>query len=123
MLVSAANQSHTCKALLQATAHGARTTGFVLLAPMLVSSFQGMGVTMGKVPWGSMLGFMFVSSFEGMREVAMGKVLWGSMLASMLASMLVSRCQGMGEVTMGKVQGGSWFPDFTVWAKLKGVPC
>ena len=28
MLVSAANQSHTCKALPQATAHGARTTGF-----------------------------------------------------------------------------------------------
>ena len=38
--------------------------GFVLLASMLVSSFQGMGeVTMGKVPWGSMLGSMLVSSF------------------------------------------------------------
>ena len=72
---------------------------------------------MGKVSWGSMLGSMLVSSFEGMREVTMGKVPWGSMLASML----VSSCQGMGEVTMGKVQGGSWFPDFTVWAKLKGT--
>ena len=82
--------------------------GFVLLAPMLVSSFQGMGVTMGKVPWVSMLGSIFVSSFEGMREVTMGKVPWGSMLASTLASMSVSSCQ-------------AWFPNFTIWAKLKGT--
>ena len=33
-----------------------------MLASMLVSSFQGMGeVTMGKVPWGSMLGSMLAS--------------------------------------------------------------
>ena len=87
--------------------HGQR--GFVLLASMLVSSFQGMGeVTMEKVPWGSML----VSSFQGMREVTMGKVPWGSMLASMLASSF----QGMGEVTMGKVPWGSMLASMLVSA-------
>ena len=92
-----------------------------MLASMLVSSFQGMEeVTMGKVPWGSMLGSMLasvgsmlgsmlasvlVSRCEGMGEVTMGKVPWGSMLGAMLASMLGSSCQGMGEVTMGKIVG------------------
>ena len=123
-----------CKRRL--TEHGQR--GFVLLASMLVSSFQGMGeVTMEKVPWGSMLGSMLVSSFQGMRVVTMGKVPWGPMLGSMLvssfqgmrvvimgkvpwgsmlASMLVSSFQGMGEVTMGKVPWGCMLASMLVSA-------
>ena len=82
MLVSAANQSHTCKALLQATAHHGKGTMGVHVGFHV--GFQGMReVTMRKVLWGSMLGSMLVSSFQGMGEVTMGKVPWGSMLVSM----------------------------------------
>ena len=44
---------------------------------------------MGKVPWGSMLGSMLVSIFQGvgLGEIIMGKVPWGSMLGSMLGSL------------------------------------
>jgi len=45
-----------------------------------------------------------LGSSWGMGEVTMGKVPWGSMLASMLASMLGSSW-GMGEVTMVKDHG------------------
>ena len=41
----AANQSHTCKALLQATAHGARTTGFCF-----VGFHVGFQLS-GRSPW------------------------------------------------------------------------
>ena len=55
--------------------------------------FQLPGYGMVKVPWGSMLGSMLVSCFQGMGEVTIRKVPWGHMLGSMLGSMLVSSCQ------------------------------
>ena len=58
MLVSAASDGSR----RTDTQRGLCQRGFVILASMLVSSFQGMGeVTMGKVPWGSMLGSMLAS--------------------------------------------------------------
>ena len=92
MLVSAANQSHTFKASLQATAHGARTTGFC---------------------FGFHVGFQL---FQGMGRVTMGKVPWRSMLASMLASVFVSSFQGMGEVTAFRAWGRS------PWERYRGDP-
>ena len=44
--------------------------------------------------------------FPAFGEVTMGKVPWGSMLGAMLASMLGSSCQGMGEATIGKIPVG-----------------
>ena len=55
--------------------------------------FQLPGYGMVKVPWGSMLGSMLVSCFQGIGEVTIRKVPLGPMLGSMLGSMLVSSCQ------------------------------
>ena len=61
------------------------------LSDMLVSSFQGMGkVTMGKVPWASMLGYMLVCSFQGMGKVTMRKVPWGPYVGFHARSVLCS---------------------------------
>ena len=91
--------------------HGKGTVLASMLASMLVSSFQGMGeVTMGKVPWGSMLLPCWLLGFHvGFHFQVMGEV-----TAGVHVGFHVSSCQGMGEVTMGKEQWGSWFPAFRV---------
>ena len=69
MLVSAANQSHACKALLQATAHGARTKGFCFVGFHVGFQLSGYGGghhgkgTMG-VHVGFHVGFQ-LSGYEG----------------------------------------------------------
>ena len=130
MLVAAANQSHTCKALLQATAHGARTTGFCFVGFHVGFQLSGYGGGHhGKGTVGFHVGFhvgfqlsgyegghhgkgtmgVFVSSFQNM----------GSMLGAMFASMLGSSCQGTGEVTMGKIAVG-FHVSFFVGVQLSG---
>ena len=49
-----------------------------------------------------MLGSMLVSSIQGMGEVTMGKVPWGSMLGSMLGSNVGFQLSGYGRGHYGK---------------------
>ncbi|CAL1151753.1 unnamed protein product, partial [Cladocopium goreaui] len=79
--------------------HCAAQKGHAAVVEQLISAKATVDVANndGRGP-----GRVFGSFWEWLwRDVTMGKVPWGSMLGAMLASMLGSSCQGMGEATIG----------------------
>ena len=86
-----------------AASDGSWSTDNGVLFCWLPCWFPAFGeVTMGKVPWGSMLGPMLVSKLQGMGKSPWERYRRGSMLGAMLAFMLGSSCLGMGGGHHGK---------------------